>query len=390
MDKRIVSICAVLLFFVSFYASSSLVSSGPQSGTSDQSSGDSPAVERPLSGGEDQIQTQFKGPKTEECPINGQKLTKEEKELWERRRPLVAMIENHLDSRPQSGLSQADVIYEAVAEGGITRFAAVFFCKDAPLIGPVRSARVYFIDYASEYGEYPLYAHVGGANTPGPADALGNIRKMGWANYNDLNQFSIPFPYFFRDYERLPNRATEHTMYSSTSKLWTYAQEKRGLSNKDKKGNSWDDDFEKWEFKDGDPSSTPQTEDIKLDFWKGRSDYSVTWKYRKATNDYARSHASTAHIDKNTNKQLTAQNVVVLYSRESSANDGYPGGHLIYKTTGTGKGILFQDGIGVDINWQKKDQFARTIFKTTDGKEIQFNRGKIWVEIIPEGNVAAY
>ena len=71
---------------------------------------------------------EFAGPKTEICPLNGTLHTKEEKDIWSKRRPLLVMIENHSDSRPQSGLQSADVVYEAVAEGGITRFVAVFYC----------------------------------------------------------------------------------------------------------------------------------------------------------------------------------------------------------------------------------------------------------------------
>src|SRR5260221_18780 len=113
------------------------------------------------------------GPKTEECPMNGQLMTKGQRERWESHRPMGVMIENHVDARPQSGMSNADVIYEAVAEGGITRFLNIFYCDDASIIGPVRSARMYFLKILQGYGSYPLYAHVGGANTPGPADALG-------------------------------------------------------------------------------------------------------------------------------------------------------------------------------------------------------------------------
>ena len=153
-------------------------------------------------------------PKTEVCPLNGQLFSKARKKLWETRRPLGVAIENHLEARPQSGLSKADVVYEAVAEGGITRFLALFYCQDAKPIGPVRSARIYFLKLLQGYGNNPLYAHVGGANTPGPADALGEIRDLGWDGYNDMNQFAVPFPYYYRDYERLPDRATEHTMYS--------------------------------------------------------------------------------------------------------------------------------------------------------------------------------
>jgi len=387
MDKKIVALCGVLLFGVSFYATQSLVSSSSPSSPLMQDS--ITEVTQP-SASSDGVKTVFTGAKSETCPLNGEKLTKEERSLWERRRPLVVMIENHVDARPQSGLSQADVIYEAVAEGGITRFATVFYCKDAPYIGPVRSARMYYIDFASEYGKNPLYAHVGGANTPGPADALGKLRTINWAGYNDLNQFSIPFPYFFRDYERLPNRATEHTMYSSTKKLWDFAREKRGLSDTDKKGTSWDKGFVSWEFKDDEPASTPSAPSVKFGFWDGGSDYIVTWKYQSTGNRYVRSQNGVPHVDKNTSKPLTTRNIVVQFTRESPANDGYPGGHIIYKTIGTGKGIVFQDGTAADITWSKKDQFARTIYTTKQGDEVKFNGGKIWVEIVPEGNTVTY
>ncbi|GIW64151.1 MAG: hypothetical protein KatS3mg092_0084 [Patescibacteria group bacterium] len=84
-------------------------------------------------------------PKTEECPINGAFYSKSQRQKWEARRPLGVMIENHVEARPQSGLSSADVVFEVVAEGGITRFLSVFYCQDAPYIGPIRSARIYFI-----------------------------------------------------------------------------------------------------------------------------------------------------------------------------------------------------------------------------------------------------
>src|SRR5581483_1317594 len=132
-------------------------------------------------------------PKTEACPLNGALYSKEQKNWWEGHRPLGVMIENHQNARPQSGLSSADVVYEVVAEGGITRFLSVFYCQDAGTVGPIRSARTYFLDFISEYGTNPLYTHVGGANQPGPADALSQIDSYGWGGYNDMNQFSIGF-----------------------------------------------------------------------------------------------------------------------------------------------------------------------------------------------------
>jgi len=328
-------------------------------------------------------------PKTEECPLNGEMLSKSQRDLWEKRRPLGVMIENHKEARPQSGLTSADIIYEAVAEGGITRFLAIFYCQDAKYVGPVRSARIYFIDILSEYGRYPLYAHVGGANAPGPADALGEIRKLNWDSYNDLNQFGVPFPNFWRDYERLPGRVTEHTVYSATSKLWEYAKNKRNLTDLDDNNKRWDEEFIKWKFKEDTREKGDLTK-ISFDFWSGKTDYSADWEYDKATNSFKRFNGGEVHKDKNNDKQLEVKNVVVVFMQESSANDGYEGGHLLYKTVGEGKSIVFQDGKAIEGTWRRKDKTDRTKFYDQNGREIALNRGQIFIEILPVGNKVTY
>lgn len=321
--------------------------------------------------------------KNQECPLNGAKYSKQQKEWWEKHRPMGIMIENHPDARPHSGLSFSDIVYEAVAEGGITRFLAVYYCQDAGIVGPVRSARTYFLDYISEYGKYPLYAHVGGANTPGPANALGQIADYGWNAYNGMNQFSLGFPTF----KQIKNRngrdvATEHTMYSNTSRLWDIAVKKREISAQDKDGNSWDEDFKKYTFKDDEPGAAAQT--VHVEHWDGYDDFFVDWTYNKATNSYARKTGDVLHNDRNTNKQIEAKNVVALFMQESRANDGYENNlHLLYKTKGSGKALVYMDGKEIKGTWKKANRSARTQLFASDGSEIAFNRGLIWFHILP-------
>jgi hypothetical protein len=325
------------------------------------------------------------GPKTEECPINGVKYSKQQRSWWENHRPLAVMIENHEDARPQSGISFADVTYEAVAEGGITRTMNVFYCQDAGIVGPVRSARTYFLDWASEYGKYPLYAHVGGANTPGPADALGQINDYGWGGYNDLNQFSIGFPVFKRDESRAGHPvATEHTVYSTTSKLWEVGKS-RDLTQKDKDGAAWDEDFVPYKFTD-EPgvSGRAASQTVHLEFWGGYRQYFVDWTYDTASNNYLRKNGGVVHADRNTNKQLSAKTVVVMMMQESPANDGYEdNAHRLYRDKGTGKAYVFMNGKEIAGNWKKATRTDRTIITDASGKEVVFNRGKIWFEILP-------
>lgn len=331
------------------------------------------------------------GPKTQPCPMNGKLYSKAQEARWEGRRPMGVMIENHTDARPQSGLSSADVIYEAVAEGGITRFLAIFYCQDAKVIGPVRSARMYFLKMLQGYGQNPLYAHVGGANTPGPADALGEIQDLGWDGYNDMNQFAVPFPYYYRDYERLPNRATEHTMYAATLKLFDYAKKARKLTNTDEDGVSWDKGFTPWKFKDEAPASQRgNVSKISFPFWSQfGGDYSVVWSFDKKTDSYVRSNGGSPHVDHNTGKPITAKDVVVMFTDESPANDGYPGGHLVYDVVGSGDGLLFQDGKATKITWKKPDEEQMVRFYE-GGKEVSLVRGLIFVEILPIGNKVTY
>ena len=334
-------------------------------------------------------------PKTEPSPLNGVLYSKEQMSYLLKRRPLGVMIENHVEARPQSGLSGADIVYEAVAEGGITRFLAIFWgVFDDFIVGPVRSARTYYLDWISEYDG--LYAHVGGAHCDiktgegcqngAPADALGQIGRYG---IKSLNQFYIGFPTYWRDYERLGRKvATEHTVYSTPDKLWQKAKE-RGWEAVDKEGEDWQEDFTPWQFKDDAPLlKRAESQAVEFVFWEGHDDYRVRWEYDKQQNSYKRFNGGQPHKDLNNEQQLAAKNVVIQFVTERQANDGYPGNlHLLYGTIGQGRAVIFQDGKKIEGKWVKKDRKSRTVFYNAAGKEIEFNRGQIWIEILPVGTI---
>ena len=339
-------------------------------------------------------------PKTEDCPLNGGMFTKVEGEIWEARRPVTAMIENHADSRPSSGLSKADVIYEIVAEGGITRFLAVYYCNTAAeevKIAPVRRARIYFIDYAAEYGDKPIFMHVGGANDfSGSGDTVRDVRaleileQMGWRTPrgNDFDTtYDSGFPVFWRNYERLDHPvATEHTMMASLDAAYEEAA-RRGLGAKDKKGVAWDKNFVSWKFIDDKPQ-TPSATDISFGFWDNKSDYDVNWQYDAANNRYLRFNAGVEQIDLEFKQPLFAKNVVILFAKERGPVDR--NGHMFYTTVGTGEALVFQNGSVVEGTWEKDSRQERTKFLDEDGKEISFVRGIIWIEVVPAGNNVSY
>jgi len=340
----------------------------------------------PTIGGENKLTFDEALPKTETCPLNGTLYSKQQRGWWEKHRPLGIMIENHQEARPQSGLSSADVIYEAVAEGGITRFLAIYYCNSSEQVGPVRSARTYFLDFISEYGASPLYVHVGGANQPGPADALSQIEDYGWVGLNDMNQFSIGFPTFWRDYDRLGHPvSTEHTMYSTTEKLLQFAATKRKLTAEDADGITWTKGFIQYSLKDDAlTSQRPPSQKVHLEFWTTDPDYNVDWTYEPIANIYKRNNGGAVHTDFNNKQQLTGKNIVILTMVETSANDGYENNaHLLYRTKGVGKANIFMDGKETIGTWRKDSRTSRTLLFDGSGAPIKFNKGTVWFEILP-------
>jgi hypothetical protein len=273
----------------------------------------------------------------------------------------------------------------------------IFYCgvqAEDTLLAPVRSARTYFMDWASEYSNYPLYVHVGGANcsrdagtgackSDKRAQALEQIEGYGWGGRigNDMNQFSIGFPTFYRDYNRLPHEvATEHAMVSSTQKLWELAKD-RGWTNQSPKGEDWTDTFTPWKFKDdADDKSRGTIKNIAHDFWEGYKQYDVRWEYDPSQNVYKRFNGGEPHIDLNTNQQIDVKNVVIQFAKEIGPVDELK--HMLYETSGKGQALIFQDGQVVEANWTKPKRTSRTVFTDKKGQEIEFVRGRIWISVV--------
>ncbi|MCK9371535.1 DUF3048 domain-containing protein, partial [Candidatus Dojkabacteria bacterium] len=322
---------------------------------------------------------------------------------WSTKRPIVAVIENHLESRPQSGLSKADIIYEIVAEGGITRFLGVFYCGIADnnyIIGQIRSARVYFINYALEYGDNPLFVHWGGANNidnnmpngvkikgqiDPRVDAYKLLEKVGWVNGrygSDMNgATNTGYPALYTDDRRM-DLATEHQKVGSTDKIYEEAT-KRGYDYKDSDGNTWDENFVSWKFMDDKPQTSTAT-DINFSFWESMPDYDVNWKYDSANNKYLRSNGGNEHKDLENGEQLTAKNVAIVFVKEEGPVDKEH--HMLYTVTGKGEAMVFQNGGVINATWEKTTATDRLVLMDENGDEIKFVRGQTWIEVLPLGN----
>jgi len=277
------------------------------------------------------------------------------------RHPLGIMIENHPEARPQAGLDKAKIVYEAITEGGITRFMAMYGPESAEKVGPVRSARTYYLDWCLEYDCF--YSHVGGN-----LDALQLIPKLG---IKDLDQFKYGTQAYWREAEQ--GKATEHTMFTNTDKLYKIAENN---------GWSMSSDYTSLEFKTEAPlEQRPELSSVIIDF-SGPA-YKVKWTYDKASNNYLREMADEPHNDLLTNKQLTAKNVIVQEVQRWNAPTEINEEGWAMKTVGTGNAKIFIDGKVIDGTWKKTNQEARTKYYGTDGKELSFNPGNSWICIVP-------
>ncbi len=293
-------------------------------------------------------------------PINGTLFTATDASIWQNRTPLAVIIENSVDSRPQSGLSYADVVYETLAEGGITRQMGVFLTNlNNQTVGPVRSMRVYFLDWLEEYNA--LAAHVGGNHFA--------LDRVGPEGVKNLDEF------FTSGYWRATDRPAPHNVYTTTDNLWSAGA-----------NNGWTGmtTFHQWPFKDeASASARPTTQHIGLGFLGG-ADYKVVWDYNPTTNNYQRNVGGSQAIDKNTGNQITAKTVVVQVVSYTPFNDGT--GALDMDDIGSGPAYIFRDGGSVTGTWKKASRTDRTMFVDANNNEIPFNRGPIWIEVVPPGS----
>lgn len=293
-------------------------------------------------------------PKPPTSPLTGRIV---ESEAIAKRPVTAVMIENSPDARPQSGLKQADAVVEAVAEGGVTRFMAVYLESTPDYIGPIRSARPYYIDYALAFDA--SYAHVGGS-----PEALSDIKTLG---VKDLDQFFNPDAYF-----RINSRYAPHNMYSDFTRLDALNQSKGYTSSK----------FTPFERKI-DVAQTPTANTVS--FSLSGATYDPTFTYDAATNSYIRSQAGSNHNDFKSGEPINPKVVVALVLEKSS--NGY---NAIYQTSGSGTAYIFQDGIVSQGSWDKPDRKASVTLYDKNGLPMKLNAGQTWITLVGSPNDIEY
>jgi len=270
------------------------------------------------------------------------------------KRPVTAvMIENSPEARPQSGLAEAGVVFESVAEGGITRFLALYQEDKPGVIGPVRSVRPHYASLVAPFDAG--LAHVGGSEIP--------LKKLRSGKIRDLDQFFNP-----ESYRRATDRFAPHNVYTSTSELDAL----------NKKKNYKDSDFLEWaHLKKAVAAEKPNAKTISVPVSTGL--FAVDYTWNKIKNEYVRSQGGATHTDREKGA-ITPEAVIVMQVPHDVIRDS--NGYSYPDVNTKGKAWLFQNGTVKQMKWSKKDDKSMIQFTDSEGEAVKLRPGRLWVTLI--------
>lgn len=276
-------------------------------------------------------------------------------------RPIAVMLDNQYRARPQAGLSDAEVVFEVLAEGYITRYMAIFQAYQPEVIGPVRSARPYYIQRALEFN--PLYVHVGGS-----MQALTDIINLQMA---DVDGLSVGAGVFYRtSHKNMP-----HNAYSSHDGIRKEADRKNYYTEVDFAGMPIS--YETYDL-EGETAN-------EVTIWYKESSatdsvgYSVAFKYDTDKEHYMRYVNGDPHLDEETELHLYADNIVIQHVAHKTLDSA---GRRELSMVGSGSGYYVHKGKYVPMTWKKTGTYDQTTYYYEDGSELILNPGRTWVQVI--------
>ena len=291
-------------------------------------------------------------------------------------RPMAFMVDNNTPARPQSGLHLADIVFEVVDEGGITRYVAVYSSYDAEIIGPMRSARIYYAEIARSFD--PIYTFWGTY-----VEAFDSIIKLDMDVFDGNQMGYVPSTNSgWRDYSRIdPGEDTAHTAFMSTEGIKEDALEY---------GYSLEGGQSPLRFKiDAVDSEKGNISDIAINF-SNNDKFKVNFKYNANENNYLRYLAGAPHTDYETGQQIAVNNVIIMITNIEGPIDAE---HMAVRTTGAsdiGKALFFIDGKVVEGTWERTSAFDPFEYRDDEGRIMLFNRGSTWVAMIQDTGKLTY
>ena len=275
-------------------------------------------------------------------------------------RPIAVMIDNHNQAWPQAGLNKAYMVYEIVVEGGETRLMALFKGVTVDKIGPVRSSRHYFLDYAMENDA--IYAHYGWS-----PQAESDIKQY---NINNLNGITESTSTFWR----VKDKAAPHNAVTSTDALLKAAKAKNYKTTSTKKSvlNYVSDDVKLEEGQDAKSITIPHS-----------NLQTVKYVYDEENRVYKRYARNKAQTDWDTGNSITTKNIIVTFCNNYTLNDSENKGRQGLENIGTFDGYYVTNGKTIKIKCIKESRNAQTKYQDLQGNEIEVNDGNTWVNICP-------
>ncbi|MBN2394989.1 MAG: DUF3048 domain-containing protein [Candidatus Atribacteria bacterium] len=277
-------------------------------------------------------------------------------------RPLAIMVENAKDARPQSGLDRANIVYEVLTEGGITRFLAIYASQEADKVGPVRSARPYFITKALEHQS--IYIHAG--ESP---DAGTFIKEEHIDDINELNQFQP----FWRIQERKP----PHNLYTSTWQLRDEAKKMGYIEMINK------EDYQ-FEIDQNEVLTGKEIQQLDIQY---NVNYAVSYRYNPETQKYIRLMNGEPHLDAETGKPIEVKNIIIQHTEKKVMDEE---GRLSVDFLGEGEGLIIFNGRSEEITWVKEDLNSRTLFYNDDGNRLAIQPGNVWIQVVHPDTIVDY
>lgn len=275
------------------------------------------------------------------------------------KRVQAAMIDNHSAARPQAGLREASIVYEALAEGGIPRFMALYPNTRMGNIGPIRSARPYYVQFAAEHQAAVI--HAGGS-----PDAQNLLKKIGLRNIEGLKDPTAR--YFFRQGYGV------HSLFTNGTQLTKANARYKTVA----------PTYKSWKYVSQPPKSKRKTgrHGARVDLGAGWR-YAIAYDYDRNSNTYFRSTGNKPHLDKKTRRQIAINNVILQFVAKERVIDRQ--GRINLQVVGSGKAILLKNGTATTVNWKKSSSKGRTTYTNAKGTEITLNRGSTWITIVPRG-----
>ena len=275
-------------------------------------------------------------------------------------RPIAVMIDNNINAMPQAGLLEADIIYEIIVEGGESRLMLILQDKDLDKIGPIRSARHYFLDYALENDA--IYVHYGWS-----PQAQSDITSLGVDNINGIYESEDSF-------WRVDDKYAPHNAVTSTKNILEIA-DRKGYRVEKEKENVLNYVVDEVNLADGEIANT-----VTIPYSSGNV---VKYEYDEDLKEYVRYSRGEKQVDWDTEKTVTTKNIIIEKARNTTLNDGSGKGRQTLDNIKELDGYYITNGKAIKITCDKTTRSGQTVYKDLDGNEIDVNDGKTFIQICP-------